>query len=259
MSFEIADQPIGTGRCFVIAEAGSNHDGKYEQATRLIDAAVEAKCDAVKFQCLPSFPREWAPRLKMYAEREGITFLATPFDVEAVVELDKLDVAAIKIASPEIVNLDLVKVAAQTNRPLLLSTGMAKLGEVDKALWTAAWRDIVLLQCTTRYPCPPEQANLQAMDTMRDAFQIPVGLSDHTLGIAVPIAAAALGAAVIEKHFTLDRGLEGPDHSYAVEPRELREMVASIRKVEAAWGDGRKRPQDGELTEARGRDLRWTS
>ena len=248
-------------RCYVIAEAGSNHDGKFEQAVELIEIAAEANADAVKFQCLAPLERRWLPDLKLLAEVNQIDFLATPFDPEAVAFLDRLDVPAIKIAAPELVNLELIEAAAETGRPLILSTGMADLSEIQGVINAAAGMSIApvtLLQCTTRYPTPAHQANLRAMETMRQAFSVPVGLSDHTLGINVPIAAATLGANVIEKHFTLDRTLEGPDHPFAVEPDELKAMVEGIREAEAALGDGRKDgPQEGERVESRGRRLRW--
>lgn len=244
------------GPCYIIAEAGSNHDGSFKQARELIRVAGQAKADAVKFQCLAPLKKEWLPHLYDYAIENGIDFLATPFDVEAVKVLDELDVPAIKIASPEIVNLELMAAARASGRPLILSTGMATLGEIEDAI--SARLNVALLQCTTRYPAPYKQANLYAMDTMRDAFGVPAGLSDHTLGIAVPIAAAALGARIIEKHFTLSRELEGPDHAFALEPDELGAMVEGIRQAEAALGDGRKSgPQEGELVEARGRELKW--
>ncbi len=166
-------------------------------------------------------------------------------------ELDALDVPALKIASFEIVDPQLIRAAASTGRPLLISTGMAVLGEVEDALAAAVEGGapaVGLMQCTSVYPAPVERINLRAMATMEQAFRVPVGLSDHSLGIAVPIAAAALGAAFVEKHFTLDRGMRGPDHPFAVEPDELRAMVAGIRDAQAALGDGRK---DGPSPEER--------
>jgi N-acetylneuraminate synthase/N,N'-diacetyllegionaminate synthase len=248
------------GPCYIIAEAGSNHDGDLEQARALIDVAAQAGVNAVKFQCIDPLRKEWLPDLKKHTVAWGMEFLATPFDVDAVKLLDELNVAAIKIASPELVRENLLTAAARTKRPLILSTGMATMGNIERALEVTGFRTehVALLQCTTRYPTPYEQANLYAMDTLRDAFGVTVGLSDHTLGTAVPIAAAALRASIIEKHFTLDRGLKGPDHSYALEPEELKAMVQGIRQVEVALGDGHKGPQKGELIEARGRTIQWT-
>lgn len=248
---------------YVVAEAGSNHDGNYRQAVQLIHVAYLAGADAVKFQCLPNLPHWWMTPLKSAAEMRGLDFLATPFDVDAVKVLDALDVPAIKIAAPELVNHELLDAVLKTGRPVILSTGMATMDEIDQALTRLRVMgddDVALLQCTTSYPATPEQANLRAMQRMHEVFGVPVGLSDHTLGIAVPIAAAALGASVIEKHFTLDRTLQGPDHAFALEPADLRAMVEGIRAAEASLGTGRKDgPQDGEMYELRGRDLRWAA
>jgi N,N'-diacetyllegionaminate synthase len=282
--FQIGDRPVGADHDpYVIAEAGANHNRDLDIARKLIDVAAEAGADAVKFQTYsgksiystktPSFkylepvsgdkppaelleeialPREWQPLLAEAARERGIDFFSTPFDFDAVAELDALDVPVLKIASFEIVDLGLIRRAAQTGRPLLISTGMATMGEIADALGAA--RDggaeaVGLMQCTSVYPAPAERANLRAMETMRAAFGVPVGLSDHTEGIAVPIAAAALGAAFVEKHFTLDRTMEGPDHPFAVEPDELTAMVAGIRETHSALGDGRK---DGPSPEEAG-------
>ncbi len=250
---------------YVIAEAGSNHDGEYGRALDLIHIAADAGADAVKFQCIPPLERDWMPALKDSATNDDIDFLATPFDLDAVAYLDKLDVPAIKIAAPELVYLKLIKAAAATGRPLIISTGMATVDEIETALERADLASdlpegahVTLLQCTTRYPTPASQINLRAMEAMRNAWNTEVGLSDHSLGIAVPIAAAALGASIIEKHFTISRDLKGPDHPFAIEPHELKAMVDGIREVEQALGDGRKDgPVEGELVENRGRRLHW--
>lgn len=274
-SFELGGRPVGEGQpTYVIAEAGANHNRDLAIARELVDVAAEAGADAVKFQTYsgealystkaPGFeylaphsdkspselleeialPREWQGELRDHAAARGIAFFSTPFDEAAVAELDALGVPAMKIASFEVVDPKLIAAAARSGRPLLISTGMATLGEVEDALgwaWEAGARAVGLMQCTSVYPAPAERANLRAMATMRTAFGVPVGLSDHTTGIAVPIAAAALGAAFVEKHFTLDRTMEGPDHPFALEPDELRAMVAGIREARAALGDGRKR------------------
>lgn len=283
-SFSIAGREVGDGAAtYVIAEIGANHNRDLPTAKKLIEAAAEAGVDAVKFQTYSgnriysrktprfrylepiagdkspaelleeiSLPREWQPELLAHASSCGVHFFSSPFDHEAVAELDALDVPVLKIASFEIGDLPLIRRAAQTGRPLLISTGMAVLGEIEDALAAAVEGGTSaagLMQCTSVYPAPPELANLRAMQTMRAAFGVPVGLSDHTTGIAVPIAAAALGAAFIEKHFTLDRTMTGPDHPFALEPDELRSMVAGIRDAEAALGDGYKRgpsPQERE-------------
>jgi sialic acid synthase SpsE len=272
--FEIAGRAVGGGHpTYVIAEAGSNHNRDLEVARRLIDVAAEAGADAVKFQTYSgdriysrktpkfkylegisdkspaelleeiSLPREWQEPLSDHARDRGIHFFSSPFDHEAVAELDALDVPVLKIASFEIGDLPLIRRAAETGRPLLISTGMATMEEVGEAIDAAVGAgagSVGLMQCTSVYPAPVERANLRAMATMRDAFGVPVGLSDHTAGIVVPIAAAALGAAFVEKHLTLDRTMEGPDHPFAVEPEELAAMVAGIRDAQAALGDGVK-------------------
>lgn len=274
-SFDLGGRPVGEGHpTYVIAEAGANHNRDLGIARQLVDVAAEAGADAVKFQTYsgealystktPGFehfaplsdkdpselleeialPREWQVELRDHAASRGIDFFSTPFDETAVAELDALGVPAMKIASFEIVDPKLIAAAARTGRPLLISTGMATLGEVEDAVRDATEAGAVavgLMQCTSVYPAPAERANLRAMATMRTAFGLPVGLSDHTTGIAVPIAAAALGAAFLEKHFTLDRTMEGPDHSFALEPDELAAMVAGIREAQVALGDGRKR------------------
>jgi sialic acid synthase SpsE len=281
--FSLAGRPVGPGHpTYVIAEAGANHNRDLGMARELIDVAAEAGADAVKFQTYsgatlysrrtPRFkylapltdkgpaelleeialPREWQAPLAEHARARGLEFMSTPFDFDAVRELDALAVPALKIASFELVDLPLIRAAAATGRPLLISTGMAVLGEVEDALDAAVEAGapaVGLLQCTSVYPAPAETINLRAIATMERAFGVPVGLSDHSLGIAVPIAAAALGAAFVEKHFTLSRDLRGPDHPFAVEPSELRELVAGIRAAEAALGDGRKAgptPQERE-------------
>jgi sialic acid synthase SpsE len=275
LGFEIGGRPVGEGHpTYVIAEAGANHNRDLAIARELVDVAAEAGADAVKFQTYsgealystktPDFeylapitdkspselledialPREWQVELRDHAAARGIDFFSSPFDVEAIAELDALGVPAMKIASFEIVDPVLIAAAAATGRPLLISTGMATLGEVEAALRDAAEAgatEVGLMQCTSVYPAPAERANLRAMATMRTAFGLPVGLSDHTTGISVPVAAAALGAAFLEKHFTLDRTMEGPDHPFALEPGELKAMVAGIREAQAALGDGQKR------------------
>jgi sialic acid synthase SpsE len=252
-------------------------------ARRLIDVAVDAGADAVKFQTYsgrelystkaPRFeylgelgdkpvhellddvalPREWQAPLAEHCRSMGIEFLSSPFDRRAVDELDALHVAAFKVASFEIVDLGLIRYMADRGRPLILSTGMATLGEVEEALSAAASvgaTQFCLLQCASLYPAPPAIMNLRAMETMKRAFGTPVGLSDHTLGTHVAVAAAARGANLIEKHFTLDRSLPGPDHPFAVEPDELKVLVSHVRDVEAALGDGRKEgPSEAESRE----------
>jgi sialic acid synthase SpsE len=199
-----------------------------------------------------SLPREWQSLLAEHARKRGIDFFSTPFDHEAVDELHALDVPLLKIASFEIVDLPLIRKAASTGRPLLISTGMASMGDVEEAVSVAraaGASGIGLMQCTSVYPAPKERANLRAMATLREAFGHPTGLSDHTTGISIPIAASALGAAFLEKHFTLDRTMPGPDHPYALEPEELRAMVEGVRDAQLALGNGRKEGPGPEESE----------
>jgi len=288
----IGDRLVGAGEpCFVIAEAGANHNRDLGMGKALIDVAADAGADAVKFQTYsaetlyskhtPRFsylegvsdqdtwdlikaielPREWQADLAAHAAARGIRFLSTPFDHRAVDELAALGVPAYKIASFEIVDLPLIGYAASKGRPMVLSTGLASYEDIADAVAACAAagnRDVVLLQCASLYPAPPARMNLRAMATMRAAFDVPVGLSDHSLGIHVAVAAAGLGAAVVEKHFTLDRKLRGPDHPFAIEPGELVEMVRQIREVEAALGDGLKlgpAPEEREMHEKARRSL----
>jgi len=275
---------VGEGEpCFVICDAGANHDRKLSQAKELIDVAAEARADAVKFQTYsaetlyskktPRFsyldnitagqstydliksielPREWQAELADYSGRKGIMFLSTPFDKEAVDELYALGIPAFKWASFEIVDLPLLKYASGKGKPMLVSTGMCNLADIQEAVdavLSSGNMDIILLHCISLYPTVPGLVNLRMMDTLREAFQVPVGLSDHTTGIAVPVAAVARGACVIEKHFTLSRKLKGPDHSFALEPPELKQMVSSIREVEQSLGSPLKRmlPEEEEM------------
>ncbi len=289
---KIGDRWVGEGEpCFVIAEAGANHNRDLGMGKALIDVAAEAGADAVKFQTYsaetlyskhtPRFsylegvsakdtwdlikeielPREWQGELAAHAAGRGIRFLSTPFDYRAVDELAALGVPAYKIASFEIVDLPLIGRAAAQGRPMILSTGLATYEDIADAVSTctaAGNREVILLQCASLYPAPPERMNLRAMATMRRAFNVNTGLSDHSLGIHVAVAAAALGAVVVEKHFTLDRKLPGPDHPFAIEPGELRDMVRQIREVEAALGDGTKlgpAPEEMEMHEKARRSL----
>lgn len=278
---QIANRIIGEGEpCFVIAEVGSNHDGKLEQAKQLIDIAANSGADVVKFQTFRAdkiaartmdkvvnvdiagsktlhtlykkmeLPQEWPSELADYARDKGIIFLSTPFDEEAVDELDALGIPAFKVASFELVHLSLLKYIAQKGKPIILSTAMANLGEIEEAIETILEEDndqIILLHCGVGYPLEVEDVNLAAMDTLRQAFPYSVGYSDHTLGITIPIAAVARGASVIEKHFTINRNLSGPDHPFALEPEELRAMIQGIREVEKAIGSPRKGVLNSEL------------
>jgi sialic acid synthase SpsE len=281
--FALGDRLIGgSAPTYVIAEAGSNHNRDMGIAKRLIDVAADAGADAVKFQTYSgnriysrkaeskflaqwttktpaellediALPRQWHQELADHARARGLDFFSSPFDADAVKLLAEIGAPMLKIASGEIVDLPLIRLAAATGLPLIISTGMATLAEIEAAV-NAAERAgapaVGLMQCASVYPAPVERINLRAMETLRAAFGVPAGLSDHSTGIAVSIAAAALGAAFIEKHITLDRGMPGPDHSFAIEPDELAAMVRGIREAEAAMGDGRKQgPIPEELEE----------
>jgi pseudaminic acid synthase len=274
----IGNKLVGKGQpTYIIAEAGSNHDGKLKQAKELIDVAAAAGANAVKFQLFKAeeiaaqtkneivkldngktlynfyksleFARDWLGELNDYSKERGIEFMATPFDREAVDLLDKLNTTAFKISSFEIVDLPLIKYVACKHKPVILSTGMATLGEIEDALdimYQENNEDAILLHCGIGYPLDYSEVNLLQMKTLSQAFQCPIGYSDHTMGISVPIAAVALGASVIEKHFTLDRNLNGPDHKFAVIPSELTQMIKSIRQVEQAKGSPIKKPTTSE-------------
>jgi N-acetylneuraminate synthase len=269
-------------RVFIIAEAGVNHNGSIHLAKQLIDVAKKCDADAVKFQTFradllavrhahkaPYQERttastesqfEMLERLQLdeAAHRElidhcrlvGIQFLSSPFDAQSADLLDSLHVPLFKVPSGEITNLPFLEHLARKHRPMILSTGMSTLGEVEEAvnaIQAAGVTQLTLLHCVTEYPAPYPDVNLRAMNTLRSAFNLPVGYSDHTPGIEIAIAAVALGAAVIEKHFTLDRSLPGPDHAASLEPIELQQMVEAIRHVEAALGSGIKGPAPCEL------------
>jgi len=269
------------GKTFIIAEAGVNHNGDKNLAYKLIDIAKESGADAVKFQTfkaariiskntqMADYQKKNLGKedsqiemikklelsykdfedLKKYCGEKGIIFLSSPFDEESIEFLDKL-VPYYKIPSGEIVNYRYLKLIAEKNRPIIMSTGMANLSDVEKALDTIYSinqdAEIYLLHCTTNYPTFYEEVNLKAMITLKEAFKLPVGYSDHTLGIEVPIAAVAMGAQIIEKHFTLDRNLPGPDHKASLEPNELKAMVNAIRNIEKALGNGIKKPNKSE-------------
>jgi N-acetylneuraminate synthase/N,N'-diacetyllegionaminate synthase len=274
---------VGPGHpCFIVAEAGVNHNGSIEMAGDLIDAASASGADAVKFQTFKAdelaletaekagyqlettgagesqhrmlrnleLPPSAFASLKKHAEHRGILFLSSPFDEGSVDELERIGVPAYKVASGEITNLPLLGKIAGTGKPVILSTGMATLSEIEEALAVlreGGSSEIVLLHAVSSYPASAADVNLRAMGTLREAFQLPVGFSDHTLGIWAPVAAVSLGASLLEKHLTLDRSLAGPDHRTSLEPGEFGKMVEAVRLTEAAMGDGVKRPTQGEM------------
>jgi len=295
-------------RVYIIAEAGVNHNGSFEQAIQLVDVAADAGADAVKFQTFKadklvslvapkanyqiantsSFEsqHDMIRRLELdesahiklisHCEQKGIEFLSTPFDLESLGMLVRtVALSRIKLSSGDITNAPLLFEAARTGKHIILSTGMSTLGEIEMALGVLACgytrldkspslqsfevaygsakgrealqKKVTLLHCTTEYPAPFADINLRAMVTLQQAFGLSVGYSDHTLGIAIPVATVALGAVIIEKHFTLDRALPGPDHKASLEPGELKQMVQSIREVELAMGSSIKQPADSEM------------
>ncbi len=245
---------------FIIAEAGVNHDGKWERGLDLIDAAKESGADAVKFQHFNS-QRLWGDdrikhlelsddamlAMKAYADDVRIEFLCTPFGVREVEFLNPL-VKRWKIASGCLAKWDLLEAVADTDKPVILSTGMANLDRIQNALNVLG--SCTLLHCTSAYPCPINEVNLAAMDALRKHFKMPVGYSDHTQSISIPVAAVAMGAKIIEKHLTLNRNAEGPDHHASLEPRQFRVMVDEIRRVEQAIGSSEKKMQPSEAETA---------
>ncbi|OFV70017.1 N-acetylneuraminate synthase [Acetobacterium wieringae] len=266
---------------YIIAEAGVNHNGNIVLAKKMIEIASKAGANAIKFQTFKAekLVTKYARKalyqeknsrnsetqlemlkklvltegqfleLKDYCAKLDLDFLSTPFDFESVDFLFQIGISQWKIPSGEITNLPYLIKIAETKLPIILSTGMATLDEVAEAvaiLKKYGSSEITLLHCTTEYPAPFDEVNLRAMLTMREEFNLPIGYSDHTMGIEIPIAAVAMGATIIEKHFTLDRSMDGPDHQASLEPDELKQMVCAIRHVEKAFGDGIKQPAESE-------------
>ncbi|MGC2549469.1 MAG: pseudaminic acid synthase [Candidatus Sulfotelmatobacter sp.] len=273
-SMRIGGRRIGRGfPVFVVAEISANHNGEYEQAVRILRAAKDAGADAVKLQTYTPdtitiaseneefrvsggtlwdgrtlhalyaeafMPWDWQPKLKKLAEDLGMDCFSSAFDATAVDFLEKMDVPAHKVASFELVDLPLIRKMALTGKPLTMSTGMATIEEIDEALTCAreaGATQIALLKCTSAYPAPPEEMNLRTIPEMQRRFDVPVGLSDHTMGIAVPVAAVAIGACIIEKHLTLSRAEPGPDSAFSLEPQEFKAMVDAVRIAEKALGE----------------------
>jgi N-acetylneuraminate synthase len=280
----IQGREVGSGcPAYVVAELSANHLGDFDRAVRLIEAAADASADAVKLQTFTadtitipsdlgpfriegglawdgrtlhdlyveaSMPWDWQPRLKAVADQRGIALFSSPFDATAVEFLEAMDVPAFKIASPEVVDIGLIRRAARTGKPLLISTGMAELWEIREAV--AAARDagaseIALLKCTSSYPAEAADLNLATIEDMAATFGVPVGFSDHTVGLAAPVAAVSVGASVIEKHLTLSRDDGGPDAGFSAEPDEFRAMVDAIRLAEEAVGEVRYGPTEREI------------
>ncbi|GER94591.1 N-acetylneuraminate synthase [hot springs metagenome] len=271
-------------KTFIIAEAGVNHNGNLEIAKKMVELAKECGADAIKFQTFKAenVISKFAPKteyqkhttghdetqlemvkkleltfndfeeLKYYCDKFCITFMSTPFDPESIDFLNNLGMEIFKIPSGEITNLPYLEKIGKLNKKVILSTGMADLGEIEDALDVLVEsgtkrEDITVLHCNTEYPTPMKDVNLRAMLTIKEAFKVEVGYSDHTLGIEIPIAAVAMGATVIEKHFTIDKNMPGPDHKASLEPNELKAMINAIRNVEKALGTGIKKPSKSEL------------
>ena len=274
---------------YVIAEMSANHGQSFEQAVEIVKAAKNAGADAIKLQTYTPdtitidsgdeifqtakgslwegrtlyelygeacTPWEWQPKLKEIAEEIGLACFSTPFDFTAVDFLEKMDTPAYKIASPEIIDLPLVRRVAATGKPVIISTGMASLVEIEEAVRAfreAGGNDIALLKCTSAYPARTEEMNLRTIPDLAKRFAVPVGLSDHTLGIAVPAAAVALGACIVEKHLTLSRSTPGPDSAFSLEPHEFKQMVDAIRVAEKALGHVEYGLTEGEQLSRRSR------
>jgi N-acetylneuraminate synthase/N,N'-diacetyllegionaminate synthase len=275
----IGQRVIGSGSgVFVVAEIGINHGGSVSQAEKLIDAAAQCGADAVKFQSyrvdrllIPSRDRyaqqpdgtesayqmlrrcelswEDQEKLKRHADARGVMFMSTPFDEESADFLDSIGVPVFKIASADITHVPLLRHVASKGKPILLSTGMSFLSEVADAIHNiraAGAKEILLMHCVSAYPASPQHMNLRALQTLQSYFELSVGLSDHSEGILLPLVAVALGAVLIEKHFTLDKNAPGPDHRSSMDPGDLKLLIKSLRDVETSLGDGRKRPSDVE-------------
>jgi N-acetylneuraminate synthase len=282
---ELGQRLIGPEQpCYLVAEAGVNHNGDLNLAKKLVDVAYEAGADAIKFQIfkteeliVPDAPKasyqkeltsEAETQYQMlkslelskdqhqllfyYCEEVGITYLSTPYDYDSADFLESLGVKAIKIASTDTTNIPFLKYLSHKHTPIILSTGMATLCEVEQAIDaltnSSSREDFILLHCTSEYPAPLEETNLRSINTLREAFKCLVGFSDHTYGIGASPWAVALGACVIEKHFTIDKTMSGPDHRASLDPIELKQWVKTIRDVEAALGDGIKRPMPSEIS-----------
>lgn len=272
-SFAIAGRNIGRGNpVYIVAELSGNHNHEFEQAARMIQAAKDAGADAVKLQTYTPdtmtlniqsewfrvgggtlwdgrtlydlygeafTPWEWHPKLKALAEKIGIQLFSSAFDSSSVAFLENMQVPVHKVASFELVDIPLIKQLARTKKPLILSTGMATLAEIEEAIGAAVdagATEIALLKCTSAYPAPPEDMNLRTIPNLSDLFGVPVGLSDHTIGNVASVVAVTLGACIVEKHFTLSRGLGGPDAAFSLEPNEFKNLVLAIREAEKALG-----------------------
>ncbi len=272
-SFRIGRNEVGGGKpVYVVAELSANHNQSLDRAVRILEAAKDAGADAIKLQTYTAdtmtirsdreyfrigggtlwdgrtlhelyaeayTPWEWQPKLKQAADDLGLDFFSSPFDATAVDFLESIGVVAYKVASFEIVDLPLIEKMARTGKPLIMSTGMATIEEIQEAMETvrrAGAKEIALLKCTSAYPSPAEEMNLRAIPELAKRFEVPVGLSDHSSGVAVAVAAVALGACIVEKHLTLSRADQGPDSAFSLEPEEFKAMVDAVRMAEKALG-----------------------
>ena len=272
-TFQIADRPIGPGHpVYIIAELSANHNQDFDQAVRILEAARDAGADAVKIQTYTAdtitlrsdreefqvkggtlwdgrtlhdlyqeafTPWEWQPKLKAIADGWNLPLFSSAFDSTAVDFLEAMNVPAHKIASPELVDIPLIQKMARTGKPLIMSTGMATIEEIEEAVTAAragGAQQIALLKCTSAYPAAPSEMNLRTIPELARRFDVPIGLSDHTMGIEVPVAAVALGACILEKHLTLSRDLKGPDSEFSLDPTEFRNLVQAVRNAEQSLG-----------------------
>lgn len=285
---KIDGREVGPGKpVYIVAELSANHHQEFDRAAKLIEAAREAGADAIKLQTYTAetitirsdrkeflidagtiwdgrslhdlyaeafTPWEWQPELKKIANEAGLALFSSPFDETAVDFLEQMDVPAYKIASFELVDIPLIQKMARTGKPLIISTGMATIDEIDEAVTAARMagaREIALLKCTSSYPAPPDEMNLRTIPELVRRFGVPAGLSDHTLGIAVPVASVALGACIIEKHLTLSRGEKGPDSEFSLEPEEFKAMIQAVRYAEKALGEVHFGPTERENSSRR--------
>ena len=272
-TFQIANRPIGPGYpTYIIAELSANHNQDFDQAVKILEAARDAGADAVKLQTYTAdtitlrsnrdefrvkggtlwdgrtfhdlyseafTPWEWQPKLKAITDSWGLTLFSSAFDATAVDFLEQMNVPAHKIASPELVDIALIQKMARTGKPLILSTGMATIEEIEEAVTAAraaGAQQIALLKCTSAYPAAPSEMNLRTIPELSSRFNVPVGLSDHTMGVEVPVAAVALGACILEKHLTLSRDLKGPDSEFSLDPNDFRNLVQAVRNTEQSLG-----------------------
>jgi len=269
MNVKIQEKNIGLENpTFVVAEAGLNHNGDIGIAKKMIDAAIETGVDAIKFQTFKT--EEFLSRsseyfnifknvelsfkdfeeLNGYAKKKNIIFFSAPFDLISAEFLEKLDIACFKIASSDLTNIPLIKKIASTKKPMIISTGLANLEEIENTIDYCKRENnnkVILLHSVSNYPTNPMETNLKAMDTLRNKFQCPVGYSDNGDSLLVDLTAVSMGANMIEKHFTLDKNMQGPDHSFSIEPNNLKKLISDIRLIEKMRGTGEKKPQNSEI------------